>query len=91
MEIAMGWLLPIMTSQTGYAPAKLRQYFRLKNAIALIQGIYQYESIYFSSIKSESDALFEAWVPFKMEKLSYKVSIGGGAVGKEYMFLLNWS
>ena len=79
----------IMTNQMGYS-GKNDPFFRLKDAIDLTRAIYQKQVLYFSSPKSESEALFEVWQPKTMHKTSIQTSCGSGNKVADYLFVLNW-
>ncbi|WP_434777707.1 hypothetical protein [Neisseria sp. Ec49-e6-T10] len=80
----------IMTNQQGYAPAKADKWFRLGEAIELIQALSQKQAVFFSSQKSETDDLLDVWKPKTLDKRIYKASVGDGRYSIEHMFLLNW-
>ena len=75
----------IMTNQTGYS-AKNSQYFKLKDAIDLIRVLYKKPTLYFSSPKSESEALFEVWQPDSMSKMQLTTGVGDGKKVVDYLF-----
>lgn len=79
----------IMTNQSGYLN-KDNHLFRLKDSIDLIKRLQDKKAIYFSSPKSESDALFDVFTPDRIEKLTFESSIGAGTRSTEYLFLLNF-
>ena len=79
----------IMTNQMGYVAGKNDPFFRLKDAIDLTRAIYSKPVLYFSSPKSETEALFEVWQPETMHKTQLTTGIGDGNKAVDYLFYLN--
>ena len=79
----------IMTNQSGYVAGKNDPFFRLKDAIALTRAIYDKPVLYFSSPKSETEALFEVWQPSSIKKIELTTGIGVGTKAVDYLFVLN--
>lgn len=74
----------IMTDQTGYKNGS----FKLGDAITLFKLIQHRQALYFSSIKSESDALFESFVPMSLQKVCRPKH--HHFMSEEYYYLVNW-
>lgn len=79
----------VMTNQSGYV-AKGEDHFKLKDSIELIIELHTEKALFFSSPKSESDALFEVYQPQSIERIEFATSIVKNRI-KEYMFLLNFN
>lgn len=80
----------IMTNQQGYIPNKNDDNFRLKDAIALIKALKGQRAILFSSTKSETDDLLEAFNMPVTQRIEYQASVCEGRKYTELMYLINW-
>ncbi len=80
----------VMTNQTGYSTTN-DKFFRLKDAIDLVRGIHKNQTLFFSSPKSETEALFEVWQPDLLQKTQITSGIGGGLKAVDNLFFLNCS
>ncbi len=78
----------IMTNQTGYVPNS-GEHFRLKDAVQLIQLLYERRALLFSSPKSETDSLLEVFVPETLSQEDFATSIGRTRV-RETLYFINW-
>lgn len=65
------------------------EFFKLKDAIDLMQGLYQKQALFFSSPKSESDSLMEVWKPDSLYKIQFTSGVGDGNKATDYLFFLN--
>lgn len=78
----------IMTNQQGYIPDKNDDNFKLRDAIALIKALKGQNAILFSSTKSETDDLLEAFDIPITKRVAYQASSGEGRKYTELMYVM---
>jgi len=80
----------IMTNQSGYAPGKNDEHFRLGDAIHLMRELKDQKALLFSSTKSETDDLLKALDIGITKRTPLITSSGAGKTYTDLLYQMNW-